>query len=545
MRPISDTVINTGYWLSQPLESWYSVMIRLFHCNPSLTFYGWKMFLNDNKACSTEKMFDLLKDLYLKQAEILPEHKQELERHSHQIPNGKLKLCQECGNAGYHSYLFQFPWLHTCPLHSKPLESLCIECNRPWGNCEEFFKHHCQACGLKPLDEYLVLQYNLGRQDFTGLLTLSEQVDKLAKSSVLWFCWDQYEDLVFTRENKVNMRPSDEDFASVMLHLYPKATIALEPYLTYQATTHKQWLVKSTQWQPSDIYEDCTNRYTRTLSHNHLCPEIYGHIIQLPQQMVLARQKAIKRVHELLSEIHPKTHSLHRSDISSIMSIESDCPLCIAFSCWYSILLVDNHSWYIPPDDPEQNFLYFDGIKNYPKTPTPCKYLATEESYYETPIDFQAFMYEIDLLQCFLQVYEYIATSYVQVIKSYPRTVYIADLENYLTHVKPSQDGQAYFQLHNHCLDGYFPNSYLPESFTLKKFPEIIEMLKKNNPHFFYMNKELYRDGLTSVQYQMLDLLFVHNQFRNHYVAYSHFLESNFEKIRAFLSRKGKITNTC
>lgn len=42
-----------------------------------------------------------------------------------------LSGCTECMKTGYHSMLFQMPWVNRCPWHSQPLRSECEHCSRP------------------------------------------------------------------------------------------------------------------------------------------------------------------------------------------------------------------------------------------------------------------------------------------------------------------------------------------------------------------------------------------------------------------------------
>jgi len=45
-----------------------------------------------------------------------------------------LSECAECMKTGYHSMLFQMPWVNRCPWHSQPLRSGCEHCSRPLWN---------------------------------------------------------------------------------------------------------------------------------------------------------------------------------------------------------------------------------------------------------------------------------------------------------------------------------------------------------------------------------------------------------------------------
>lgn len=524
--------INTGHWLSKPLESRDSIIKRLFQCNPGLTRYGWQKLIN-NKPCSMQTLFDKQLNIYyqtIQNQSFCPTIEARLLGHLLHLHK---RNCEECAKAGYHTEIYHFPWLKNCPLHNKPLLDRCPECHRAWFLPEQV-SSNCKTCGLSSFSNYLSQQRLLDQEDFTPLIELSNCLEQLTKPTDIWFSWDRYMERAFSIGDKINMAPSDKDFASVLLYLYPDTLNKIHGYVSCQPIIHKRWQVESILSTDTVMG---INDHNMSASNQESYSELEGIIIKLPRQLIKARWKALKRIYQALDAIHPNTHPLHRSEVSVATSLEGDCPLCIAFSCWYSIIVADNRNWFIPRFHPEQDFLFFRGMKHYPKTPLPLKYLVTDEDFFATPLKFQAFMYEIDLLQSFLQVFDYIAITYDQIIKSGRKAVLIMDLKRYVSQLKSNQDGEAFFQLHNNRLDGYFPKSYLPEEFALKTYPTIMKMLQKNRPHHFYKNKKIYRHGLNKEQFQMLDLLFVHNDFGKHYITYSDFLERNYDQIKAFLDK--------
>lgn len=48
-----------------------------------------------------------------------------------------LRGCPICFRFGFHSNLFQMPWISKCPWHRVPLSDTCQSCRRPWGKTIE------------------------------------------------------------------------------------------------------------------------------------------------------------------------------------------------------------------------------------------------------------------------------------------------------------------------------------------------------------------------------------------------------------------------
>ncbi|MGX2089651.1 hypothetical protein [Xanthomonas axonopodis] len=70
----------------------------------------------------------------------------------------RLRICPSCARSGYHTNLFQMPWIERCPWHDVPLLEQCRRCGTSWA---EGFKHtgillQCQ-CGLDYVKEKSVL----------------------------------------------------------------------------------------------------------------------------------------------------------------------------------------------------------------------------------------------------------------------------------------------------------------------------------------------------------------------------------------------------
>jgi hypothetical protein len=71
----------------------------------------------------------------------------------------RLRACASCLRVGYHSNLFQMPWIVRCPWHRERLIERCRRCERPLleGFRERKALLFC-ACGHDPVDETAVLR---------------------------------------------------------------------------------------------------------------------------------------------------------------------------------------------------------------------------------------------------------------------------------------------------------------------------------------------------------------------------------------------------
>ena len=57
------------------------------------------------------------------------------------------KCCQTCAEMGFHSSLFDFSWLMTCPIHRKRLKPKCEACNQFWPASSAISNSKCKSCG--------------------------------------------------------------------------------------------------------------------------------------------------------------------------------------------------------------------------------------------------------------------------------------------------------------------------------------------------------------------------------------------------------------
>ncbi|MCR6686995.1 hypothetical protein [Pseudoxanthomonas sp.] len=101
----------------------------------------------------------------------------------------KLRACPSCLRAGYHSNLFQMPWMARCPWHRTRLISTCRKCERP---LLEGFRQGldlaCCPCGTDLVNERAVLKgdpHQSERDDFLEAYLNWTAVER-ERTTMLW-----------------------------------------------------------------------------------------------------------------------------------------------------------------------------------------------------------------------------------------------------------------------------------------------------------------------------------------------------------------------
>lgn len=69
-----------------------------------------------------------------------------------------LRACPECLKSGYHSMLFQLPWVNRCPWHGASLMTDCASCSKPlWKNIKRESPPLLCDCGHDPICPDVIL----------------------------------------------------------------------------------------------------------------------------------------------------------------------------------------------------------------------------------------------------------------------------------------------------------------------------------------------------------------------------------------------------
>lgn len=117
----SSTLFNAGGWLASPGQSSYAELRQRLIANPGVALssvfrarFGYDQYLWD----------------YAPQ-----------------------KHCPACAKSLYHTTLFDYCWLHRCPVHGRLLQESCERCGNRWPKSSELRKRSCLSCSVPEWDD--------------------------------------------------------------------------------------------------------------------------------------------------------------------------------------------------------------------------------------------------------------------------------------------------------------------------------------------------------------------------------------------------------
>lgn len=143
-------MINTGLLLRLPLESEYSALRRFIIANRSRS-------LQDLRGELVTRIPDEHKGAKL----ALVQRAQAWEKEycdaygidyvaPHPLTgNSELRNCPDCARIGYHSVLYQYPWVRRCPLHDRELVTSCPVCHQSWPVLSHLLASDCPCCSAR------------------------------------------------------------------------------------------------------------------------------------------------------------------------------------------------------------------------------------------------------------------------------------------------------------------------------------------------------------------------------------------------------------
>jgi len=144
-------MLNTGLLMRKPGESGYGRYRRFLIANNST-----HLKLKPKKKKTTSWGNNIYEYRLAKFAAHLENRflkRSGLKVYNHTIAIKKqyrpVKCCPLCLKAGFHSYVFDYEWLHYCPVHKTKLIDLCPECNLVWPTYSELNSRNCTTCGYK------------------------------------------------------------------------------------------------------------------------------------------------------------------------------------------------------------------------------------------------------------------------------------------------------------------------------------------------------------------------------------------------------------
>ncbi len=147
---------NTGMSLRRPGESLYSMYRRFLIVNKGSIF---------NSQTSRKALIELANvtlgdyDASLRSVELFSRIECEivgvnsLAKSSMLSPitffAKSIKNCDECSKIGFHSELYNLPWITRCPVHKTDLSTRCGTCNKVWPVVSKLLGSDCETCGVK------------------------------------------------------------------------------------------------------------------------------------------------------------------------------------------------------------------------------------------------------------------------------------------------------------------------------------------------------------------------------------------------------------
>ena len=187
-------MLNTGLLLKKPEESSYARFCRILIANQTL---------HSNKHKFRKKLINLIRDksrdefsidINVTNLELAAEFERIFINHNsinspiadvdaNYRKKIEMRNCTECAQIGYHSDLFNLPWIKLCPIHQIKLSKYCQACNQPWSVPSELYSNTCQECGVK-VDPTLLINRKgfLTKQRYRDLIRLRKVLNKYAKS---------------------------------------------------------------------------------------------------------------------------------------------------------------------------------------------------------------------------------------------------------------------------------------------------------------------------------------------------------------------------
>lgn len=142
--------LNTGLLLRQPFESDYSALRRFLIANRHCRLRAIKSQLarltnvggNATKTCLKNQSQQW-------EAQFCENYRISYARPYKIGTKVARKNCPDCARLGYHSYLYEYPWLNQCAIHKRSLVRACPVCDQPWPAPSAMLESHCPCCSVR------------------------------------------------------------------------------------------------------------------------------------------------------------------------------------------------------------------------------------------------------------------------------------------------------------------------------------------------------------------------------------------------------------
>lgn len=159
--------MNLGLGMAKPGESDLGLAMRLWYANRAVwnkSSQSWDTRVRhatqsignrDGHSSEGASGLQLAVNLHAKAANVLPF----LEPASlgTQWPRSKCRRqCLACAEHGFHTFLFDYPWMSRCPVHDIDLTDRCPTCHDLWPTAAGVASRKCKVCGThRELDDLI------------------------------------------------------------------------------------------------------------------------------------------------------------------------------------------------------------------------------------------------------------------------------------------------------------------------------------------------------------------------------------------------------
>lgn len=386
--------LNTGHFFYRPFESPYSM---------------WRRFASANRYLNRTKLLealDISDESDIENAIInlnypigmKPGYLYILQEVT-QIP---MSQCPECCASGYHTDLFNLPWVTRCPIHECELTQFCPDCRKKWPDYRTLFSRNCKRCGRLSLKD----------MNYTPRLDKSSETYECFNKlfSFIDFCRPKNSYLqgslnsVF-RSERNTIEYWSKLFPNFQRMIYPKD---IDDSLKKVGVDLDK--IKCISSMDAELNELKEGNVFYSRHDCYMKPKKTKNIIEKMESDALednVRVSTFYKIQEMINNITGEDHPFVIYDLRQINPIDFSreqfpCIYCLALSLWFYTASDSPKSVH---RNPAREFcLALRGIAEGIVAPVPLDTLVIGNRAYSLPTEFTKRLYERDLLYLFKSI---------------------------------------------------------------------------------------------------------------------------------------------
>lgn len=394
-------ILNEGLRFRHPLESYYNIYRRLVISNPA--YGGLKTPTAIAKLQSHIKTISNASDV------IFHNYLLQFTQDNHSLKPLNLvrqrnmsdlcvRQCPECARSVFHTNIFNYSWVISCPIHDTPLLKRCPNCNFRWRNRNEIHGEQCDLCGCRTAYDSHEL-----RKRFNDTIG-TELVDYFRIAGIFSETTARTISMSNDCYRREFMKINNPNSAGVVQATNKQATKAISSHI--RLPKHHSHIFELVHILGSPV----DSRHWNTG-----CP--------LGKCFSKIRREVAVEISNIVERIIGQKHRLKVSH----QGIESwRCPYCIAFKYWFDS---STHQ-----ENVTTRAKYSDGFFSLDQklnvlTPVPATHIVDiENNSYSTGMPFQLFYYRKELQQSYLIIYRYVC-HVLKILRS--QTKFVSSLSYY------------------------------------------------------------------------------------------------------------------